>query len=103
MSALLALLLGGAAAPAPAMIVIDEAATVREEAPPHGALGLSTAWRISVPVPAPRSFQFRQRPLHLRAAIGVHRFAHDEISYVASRTGIVHSHRSANTLNPVLP
>src|SRR3546814_11755542 len=55
MSALLALLLGGAAAPAPAMIVIDEAATVREEAPPHGAIGLSTAWRISDAVPAPRS------------------------------------------------
>ena len=48
MSALLALLLGGAAAPvpAPAMVVIDEAATVREEAPPHGEMGMSTAWRI---------------------------------------------------------
>src|SRR3546814_11611265 len=100
MSALLALLLGGAAAPAPAMIVIDEAATVREEAPPHGAIGLSTAWRISDAVPAPRSFEFRKRALHIDAAIGVHRLAHDEISYVVSGTGIVHSDVGEKALKP---
>jgi mannose-6-phosphate isomerase-like protein (cupin superfamily) len=102
MSALLALLLGGAAAsaPAPAMVVIDEAATVREEAPPHGAIGLSTAWRISDAVPAPRSFEFRKRALHAGAAIGVHRIAHDEIYYVVSGTGIVHSDGEEKALKP---
>src|SRR3546814_11817102 len=89
MSALFALLLGGAAATA--MVVIDEAATVREEAPPHGEIGMSTAWRISDAVPAPRSFEFRKRALHVGAAIGVHAIDHDEIYYVLSGTGIVHS------------
>lgn len=89
MSALLALLLAGAAAPA--IVVIDEAATVREEAPPHGKIGLSTAYRISDSVPAPRSFEFRKRALHVGAAIGVHPIDHDEIYYVLSGTGVVHS------------
>ena len=90
MSALLAILLANAGA-APAMVVIDEAATAREEAPPHGAIGMSTAWRISDAVPAPRSFEFRKRALHVGAAIGVHAIDHDEIYYVLSGTGIVHS------------
>ena len=89
MSALLALLLAGSGAPA--MVVIDEAATVREEAPPHGAIGLSTAWRISDAAPAPRSFEFRKRALHVGAAICVHPIDHDEIYYVLSGTGVVHS------------
>ncbi|RYD45647.1 MAG: cupin domain-containing protein [Sphingomonadales bacterium] len=89
MSALLALLFAGTAAPA--MIVIDEAATVREEAPPHGKIGMSTAYRISDVVPAPRSFEFRKRALHVGAAIGVHPIDHDEIYYVLSGTGVVHS------------
>lgn len=87
MSIALALLLGAA----PAMVVVDEAATVREEAPPHGAIGMSTAWRISDAVPGPRSFEFRKRALHAGAAIGIHPIAHDEIYYVVSGTGIVHS------------
>lgn len=86
---LAALLLAGA--DAPAMVVIDEADTVREEAPPHGAIGLSTAYRISDRVPAPRSFEFRKRALHVGAAIGVHAIDHDEIYYVLSGTGVVHS------------
>ena len=90
MTALLAALLASIGA-APAMVVIEEAATVREEAPPHGAIGMSTAWRISDAVPAPRSFEFRKRALHAGAAIGVHRIDHDEIYYVLSGTGIVHS------------
>ncbi|HEV7314344.1 cupin domain-containing protein [Sphingopyxis sp.] len=89
MSVLLALLVAGSTAPA--MVVIDEAATVREEAPPHGAIGLSTAYRISDAVPAPRSFEFRKRALHVGAAIGVHPIDHDEIYYVLSGTGVVHS------------
>ena len=90
MSALLAILLANAGA-APAMVVIDEAATAREEAPPHGAIGMSTAYRISDRIPAPRSFEFRKRALHVGAAIGVHAIDHDEIYYVLSGTGIVHS------------
>lgn len=86
---LAALLLAGA--DAPAMIVIDEAATVREEAPPHGAIGMSTAYRISDAIPAPRSFEFRKRALHVGAAIGIHPIDHDEIYYVLSGTGVVHS------------
>jgi mannose-6-phosphate isomerase-like protein (cupin superfamily) len=86
---LAALLLAGA--DAPAMIVIDEAATVREEAPAHGAIGMSTAYRISDAIPAPRSFEFRKRALHVGAAIGIHPIDHDEIYYVLSGTGVVHS------------
>ena len=86
---LAALLLAGANAPA--MIVIDEADTVREEPPPHGAIGMSTAYRISDSIPAPRSFEFRKRALHVGAAIGVHPIDHDEIYYVLSGTGVVHS------------
>lgn len=89
MSAVLALLLAGGTAPA--MVVIDETTTVREEAPPHGAIGMSTAYRISDSVPAPRSFEFRKRALHVGAAIGIHPIDHDEIYYVLSGTGIVHS------------
>ena len=89
MSALLAILLANAAAPA--MVVIDEAATVRKEAPPHGQIGMSPAYRISDAVPAPRSFEFRKRALHVGAAIGIHPIDHDEIYYVLSGTGIVHS------------
>lgn len=89
MSVWLAALLAGAAAPA--MVVIEEADTVREEAPPHGAIGMSTAYRISDNVPAPRSFEFRKRALHVGAAIGVHPIYHDEIYYVLSGTGVVHS------------
>lgn len=93
---LAALLLAGA--DAPAMIVIDEAATVREEAPPHGAIGMSTAYRISDNIPAPRSFEFRKRALHVGAAIGVHPIDHDEIYYVLSGTGVVHSDGTAQKL-----
>lgn len=79
------------AAGAPAMVVIDEADTVREEAPPHGAIGISTAYRISDAAPAPRSFEFRKRALHVGAAIGVHPIDHDEIYYILSGTGVIHS------------
>ena len=89
MSALLALLVAGSTVPA--MVVIDEASTMREEAPPHGAIGLSTAYRISDAIPAPRSFEFRKRALHVGAAIGIHPIDHDEIYYVLSGTGVVHS------------
>jgi mannose-6-phosphate isomerase-like protein (cupin superfamily) len=91
MSALAAALLLAGTGAAPPMVVIDEADTVREEPPPHGEIGMSTAWRISDSVPAPRSFEFRKRALHVGAQIGIHPIAHDEIYYVVSGTGVVHS------------
>lgn len=97
MTILLAALL---AAGAPAMVVIDEAETVREEAPPHGAIGMSTAYRISDAVPTPRSFEFRKRALHVDAAIGIHPIDHDEIYYVLSGTGVVHSDGEEKALKP---
>ena len=77
-------------ASAPAMIVIAEEDVKVEEAPPHGRIGMSTAWRISDAVPV-RSFEFRKRALHPGAAIGLHLINHDEIYYVLSGEGVVHS------------
>ncbi|GAM04131.1 MAG: cupin domain-containing protein [Pseudomonadota bacterium] len=78
-------------AAAPAMVVIDEADTVREEPPPHGAIGMSTAYRISDAAPAPRTMEFRRRILHKDAAIGDHPISHDEVYYVLSGEGEVRS------------
>jgi mannose-6-phosphate isomerase-like protein (cupin superfamily) len=81
------------------MVVIDERATVREEAPPHGAIGMSTAFRISDGVPA-RSMEFRKRILHKGAAIGDHRIDHDEVYYVLSGKGVVRSGGRSQSLTP---
>lgn len=85
-------------AAAPPMAVIDEADTVRQEAPPHGAIGMSTAWRISDAVPQPRAMEFRRRTLHRGAAIGEHPIAHDEVYYVLSGEGEVVSDGKRATL-----
>lgn len=85
MSALAALLL----AAAPPMAVIDETDVKREEPPPHGAIGMSTAYRISDAVPQPRAMEFRRRVLHVGAAIGEHPIAHDEVYYVLEGEGEV--------------
>ncbi|HQS68119.1 MAG: cupin [Novosphingobium sp. 28-62-57] len=85
MSVLLALLMSSA----PPMAVIDEADTVRREPPPHGAIGMSTAWRISDAVPQPRRMEFRRRTLDVGAAIGEHPIAHDEVYYVLEGEGEV--------------
>lgn len=85
MSALAALLL----AAAPPMAVIDETDMKREEPPPHGAIGMSTAYRISDAVPQPRTMEFRRRILHVGAAIGEHPIAHDEVYYVLEGEGEV--------------
>jgi mannose-6-phosphate isomerase-like protein (cupin superfamily) len=74
--------------PTRSMVIIDEAATVRDEPPPHGAIGMSTAYRISDGVPA-RTMEFRKRVLHPGAAIGEHVIAHDEVYYVLSGEGEV--------------
>jgi hypothetical protein len=69
---------------APPMVVVNERDVVRQEAPPHGAIGMSTAYRISDVVAQPRTMEFRKRVLHKGAAIGLHPIAHDEVYYVLS-------------------
>lgn len=78
-------------AAAPPMVVIDEQSVKRQEAPPHGAIGMSTAYRITDAVPQPRAMEFRRRVLHVGAAIGLHPIAHDEVYYVLSGEGEVTS------------
>jgi len=85
--------------PARPMVVVDEAATVRDEPPPHGAIGMSTAYRISDGVPA-RTMEFRKRVLHPGAAIGAHVIAHDEVYYVLSGEGEVVSDGRTARLGP---
>lgn len=74
---------------APAMVVIDERETRRDEPPPHGAIGMSTAYRISDRVPQPRAMEFRRRILHRGSAIGEHPINHDEVYYVLDGEGEV--------------
>jgi mannose-6-phosphate isomerase-like protein (cupin superfamily) len=88
LSALLAF--AGIALAAPPMVVVDENSVIKQEPPPHGEIGLSTAYRISDAVPE-RTMEFRKRSLHKGAAIGLHPIAHDEVYYVASGTGEVES------------
>lgn len=76
------------AAAAP-LIVIEETSTKRLEPPPHGAIGMSTAYRISDAAPQPRAMEFRRRILHRDAAIGEHLIAHDEVYYVLDGEGEV--------------
>lgn len=84
---------------APPMVVVDEQAVVRREPPPHGAIGTSTAYRISDAVPH-RTMEFRKRALHLGAAIGEHVINHDEVYYVLSGEGEVVSDGKAARLKP---
>ncbi len=78
-------------ASAPPMVVINERDVMRDEPPPHGSIGMSTAYRISDVVPQPRRMEFRKRILHKGAAIGLHPIAHDEVYYVVSGEGEVTS------------
>lgn len=87
MTLILALLL----ATVPPMVVIDERTVMRDEPPPHGEIGMSTAYRISDAVPQPRTMEFRKRVLHVGASIGVHPIAHDEVYYVLDGEGVVTS------------
>jgi mannose-6-phosphate isomerase-like protein (cupin superfamily) len=87
------------AAAAPPMVVVDEKSVMKQEAPPHGEIGLSTAYRISDSVPN-RTMEFRKRALHIGAAIGAHVIAHDEVYYVLSGEGEVVSDGTAATLKP---
>jgi mannose-6-phosphate isomerase-like protein (cupin superfamily) len=87
-------------AAAPAMVVIDETDTVRREPPPHGEIGLSTAYRISDAAPQPRTMEFRRRVLDVGAAIGEHPIAHDEVYYVTAGEGVVVSDGKEAWLRP---
>jgi mannose-6-phosphate isomerase-like protein (cupin superfamily) len=87
-------------AAAPAMVVIDEADTVRREPPPHGEIGMSTAYRISDAAPQPRTMEFRRRVLDVGAAIGEHPIAHDEVYYVTAGEGVVVSDGKEARLRP---
>jgi mannose-6-phosphate isomerase-like protein (cupin superfamily) len=85
---------------APPMVVVNERDVVRQEAPPHGAIGMSTAYRISDVVAQPRTMEFRKRVLHKGAAIGLHPIAHDEVYYVLSGEGEVTSDGVPQRLRP---
>src|SRR5688500_17388490 len=84
---------------APPMVIVDETAVVRQEAPPHGAIGMSTAFRISDAVPN-RTMEFRKRALHVGAALGEHVINHDEVYYILSGEGEVVSDGTAARLKP---
>jgi mannose-6-phosphate isomerase-like protein (cupin superfamily) len=88
------------ASTAPAMVVVREKDVKREEAPPHGAIGMSTAYRISDAAPAPRAMEFRKRVLHKGAAIGLHPISHDEVYYVLSGEGDVTGNGVTQKLKP---
>jgi mannose-6-phosphate isomerase-like protein (cupin superfamily) len=88
------------AAATPAMVVVREEDVKREEAPPHGAIGMSTAYRISDAAPQPRAMEFRKRVLHKGAAIGLHPITHDEVYYVLSGEGNVTSDGVTQRLKP---
>jgi mannose-6-phosphate isomerase-like protein (cupin superfamily) len=82
------------------MVVVREDDVKSEEAPPHGKIGMSTAYRISDAVPAPRAMEFRKRVLHRGAAIGLHPIAHDEVYSVLSGEGDVTSDGVTRRLQP---
>lgn len=101
MSAIAALLLSPLfLASAPPMVVIDEADVVRREPPPHGEIGMSTAYRISDAAPQPRTMEFRRRVLDVGAAIGEHPIGHDEVYYVTAGEGVVVSDGVEARLTP---
>jgi mannose-6-phosphate isomerase-like protein (cupin superfamily) len=86
----LALGLAAPALAAPKAVIVKEADVVKREPPPHGAIGMSTAYRISDVAPQ-RTMEFRKRVLHKGSAIGLHPIKHDEVYYVLSGTGDVTS------------
>ncbi len=92
--------LSNAADAAKPMTVVNEEDVKRDEPPPHGAIGMSTVYRISDAAPAPRSMEFRKRILHPKAEIGLHKIEHDEVYYVLSGEGSVSSDGQTQTLTP---
>src|SRR5690348_15638316 len=86
-----------AAKPAGKMVVVDEKMVTRDEPPPHGNIGMSTAYRISDVAPN-RIMEFRKRTLHVGAEIGLHPIDHDEVYYVLEGEGAVSSDGTAQKL-----
>ena len=72
----------------PPAVIVDETQVMKREPPPHGAIGMSTSYRISDAAPN-RTMEFRKRVLHVGAAIGAHPIDHDEVYYVLSGEGEV--------------
>lgn len=87
-------------AAANAMVVVREADVMVREAPPHGAIGMLTAYRISDAAPPPRRMEFRRRVLDSGSAVGEHPISHDEVYYVTAGEGVVTSDGVAATLTP---
>ena len=85
---------------APPMVVVSETDVMVREAPPHGAIGMSTAYRISDAAPQPRRMEFRRRVLDPGAAVGEHPIAHDEVYYVTAGRGVVISDGVEAELGP---
>ncbi|MFC3714287.1 cupin domain-containing protein [Sphingoaurantiacus capsulatus] len=92
-------LLAAAATVAPPMVVVDQQAVMRREPVPHGAIGMSTAYRISDVAPG-RTMEFRRRVLDVGAAIGAHVIDHDEVYYVLAGEGEVLSDGKTAVLKP---
>ncbi len=88
-----------AALAAPPAVFVDEKEVMGAEPPPHGAIGMSTAYRISDAAPN-RTMEFRKRVLHKGAAIGLHPIDHDEVYYVLSGQGEVTSDGVSRRLGP---
>lgn len=86
-------------APVGKMTVIDGETVKRDEPPPHGTIGMSTAYRYSDAVPG-RAMEFRKRVLHVGAAIGAHRIDHDEVYYVLSGEGEAFSGGRTEAVKP---
>lgn len=96
---ILAVLALPAQAAAPKAVIVREQEVMRQEPPPHGAIGMSTAYRISDAVPG-RAMEFRRRVLHVGAAIGLHPIDHDEVYYVLGGEGDVTSDGVTTRLKP---
>jgi mannose-6-phosphate isomerase-like protein (cupin superfamily) len=82
-----------------AAVIVNENDVRRDEPPPHGAIGMSTAYRISDDIPG-RTMEFRRRILHAGAAIGPHPIDHDEVYCVLAGEGEVVSDGAAHRLGP---
>lgn len=82
-----------------AAVIVNENDVRRDEPPPHGAIGMSTAYRISDDITG-RTMEFRRRILHVGAAIGPHPIGHDEVYYVLAGEGEVVSDGATHRLGP---
>jgi acetyl esterase/lipase/mannose-6-phosphate isomerase-like protein (cupin superfamily) len=82
---------------APRMVVVDQRDVSVDQPPPHGAIGMSTAYRISDVAPG-RMMEFRRRVMHVGSAIGEHPIDHDEVYYVLAGQGEVISDGEKRTL-----